>query len=38
MIDSLLDWLTFAPTLVFIAITLLLVVIWSIKRHRSPKL
>ena len=39
MIDSLLDWLTLAPTLVFVAITLLLlVVIWSMKRHRSPKL
>ena len=39
MIDSLRDWLTLAPTLIFIGIiALLLVVIWSIKRHRSPKL
>ena len=39
MIDSLLDWLTLAPTLMFIAIiALLTVVIWSMKRHRSPKL
>ncbi|MCY7371730.1 MAG: phospholipase D-like domain-containing protein [Polaromonas sp.] len=36
---ALADWLTLAPTLVFIGIiALLLLVIWSIKRHRSPKL
>ncbi len=39
LLDSLFDSLTLAPTLVFIGIiALLLLVIWSIKRHRSPKL
>jgi cardiolipin synthase A/B len=39
MIDSLLDWLSVVPSLVFVGlIVLLLLVIWSMKRHKSPKL
>ena len=39
MIDSWTDWLSPAVGLVFLGIALLLVaVIWSMKRHRSPKL
>lgn len=39
MIDSLLGGLSLIPALVFIGVVaLLVIVIWSIKRHRSPKL
>ena len=39
MTETLLSWLSSAPTLIFLGIVaLLMVVIWSIKRHRSPKL
>ncbi|OZA92837.1 MAG: hypothetical protein B7X59_15305, partial [Polaromonas sp. 39-63-203] len=39
MTESLMGWLSPAVALVFLGLAvLLLIVIWSIKRHRSPKL
>ena len=39
MIETFFDWLSLTPALVFFGIiVLLMIVIWSIKRHRSPKL